>query len=209
MMRSGIRPNTVVVGISGGSGAAVGKRVIDLLLEAEVPVALTASNAGRQVWQQEMGYAFADAVREWSHDDRFSFHPVNQIGAPIASGTAPTAGMIIAPCSMATVAAIATGMADNLLRRAADVTIKERRRLVLMPRETPLSEIHLENMQKLARMGVSIMVPAPAFYLHPQSVDDIVEYLARKAIDALRIENAGLPETLIYTGMAENPTSEE
>ena len=110
---------------------------------------------------------------------------------------------------MATVAAIATGMADNLLRRAADVTIKERRRLVLMPRETPLSEIHLENMQKLARMGVSIMVPAPAFYLHPESVDDIVEYLARKAIDALRIENVGLPEPLIDTGMPENPTSEE
>jgi 4-hydroxy-3-polyprenylbenzoate decarboxylase len=209
MMQKGIRKNTVVVGISGGSGAAVGKRVVDLLLEAQVPVALTASNAGRQVWQQEMEYAFADAVKEWNHDDRFSFHPVNQTGSLIASGTAPTAGMIVAPCSMATVAAITTGIADNLLRRAADVTIKERRRLVLMPRETPLSEIHLENMQKLARMGVSIMVPAPAFYLHPKSVDDIVEYLARKAIDALRIENTGLPETLIYTGMPENSTSEE
>ena len=209
MMQKGIRKNTVVVGISGGSGAAVGKRVVDLLLGAQVPVALTASNAGRQVWQQEMEYTFADAVKEWNHDDRFSFHPANQIGAPIASGTVLTAGMIVAPCSMATVAAIATGMADNLLRRAADVTLKERRRLVLMPRETPLSEIHLENMQKLARMGVLIMVPAPAFYLHPKSVDDIVEYLARKAIDALRIENAGLPETLIYTGIPENPTSEE
>lgn len=205
----GILPNTVIVGISGGSGATVGKRVVDLLLGAEVPVALTASSAGRQVWQQEMGSGLAAAIQEWNHNDRFNFYPANQIGAPIASGTAPTAGMIIAPCSMATVAAVATGLGDNLLRRAADVTIKERRRLVLMPRETPLSEIHLENMQKLARMGVSIMVPAPAFYLRPESVDDIVEYLARKAIDALRIAGTGLPETLIYTGTSGNPASEE
>ena len=192
----------VVVGISGGSGAAVAKRVVDLLLQTEIPVALTASSAGRQVWQQELGSSFTDAVKEWTHDDRFAFYPVNQIGASIASGTSRTAGMVVVPCSMATLAAIANGMADNLLRRAADVTIKERRPLVLMPRETPLSEIHLENMQRLARMGVSIMVPAPAFYLHPASVEEIVEYLARKAVDALRIEGTALPDTLTYGGVA-------
>ncbi len=198
----------MIVGISGGSGALVAKRIVDVLLNADVPVIITASNGGRQVWQQEMDNSFADAVREWTADKRFAYYPANQIGAPIASGTLTTGGMLVVPCSMATVAAIATGLADNLLRRAADVTLKERRPLVLMPRETPLSEIHLQNMSTLARMGVSMVVPAPAFYLKPQSVSDIVEYLAWKAIDALGI-GVNLPEVLRYRGMGEQRVTEE
>ena len=206
-MSGGASP--LIVGISGGSGAAVAKRVVDALLEADLPVVVTASNGGRQVWQQEMDRSFADAVREWTGDKRFAYYPANQIGAPIASGTLRTAGMVVVPCSMATIAAIATGLADNLLRRAADVTLKERRPLVLMPRETPLSEVHLQNMGTLARMGVSIVVPAPAFYLRPQSVDDIVEYLAWKAIGALGIDGLQLPEALRYRGMSEDRVGEE
>ena len=109
--------------------------------------------------------------------------------------------MIVAPCSMATVAGIAHGLADNLLRRAADVTIKERRPLVLIPRETPLSAIHLENMQRLAALGATILVPAPAFYLRPQSVDEIVDYMAAKALAALDPASFPLAQRLQYEGM--------
>ncbi|MDA1097145.1 MAG: UbiX family flavin prenyltransferase, partial [Chloroflexi bacterium] len=188
---------------SGGSGAQVARRVIDLLLEEEVPVVVTCSTAGRQVWQQELGASFASAVHSWAESPLFTYHPVGQIGAPIASGTFVTAGMLVIPCSMATVAAIAHGMADNLLRRAADVTIKERRPLVVMPRETPLSSIHLENLQRLAQLGVTVMVPAPAFYLHPRTVDDIVEYLARKSLAVLDPSGRSLPEALTYRGFGE------
>jgi 4-hydroxy-3-polyprenylbenzoate decarboxylase len=195
--------NSVIVGISGGSGAPIARRVVDLLLEQDVPVIATCSTAGRQVWQQEMGESFTRQLHQWSEHPHFTYYAVNQIGAPIASGSQPSAGMIVAPCSMATVAAIAHGMADNLLRRAADVTIKERRPLVLMPRETPLSGIHLENLQRLAKMGAIVLVPAPAFYLHPKSVDDVVDYLAHKAIAALDPQRSVLPEGLRYHGMKE------
>ena len=117
-------------------------------------------------------------------------HAVDDIGAAIASGSFPTAGMIVAPCSMRTLAAIATGLSDNLLTRAADVHLKERRKLVLMTRETPLHLIHLRNMCTVTEAGAIVMPPVPAFYNKPQSVDDIVDQLAARAIDQLGIASA-------------------
>ena len=151
--------NPVIVGISGGSGAPIAKRVVDILLEEEIDVIATCSAAGRQVWQQEMEEPFTRALHTWEESPHFTYHGINQIGAPMASGTFPVAGMLVVPCSMATVAAIAHGLADNLLRRAADVAIKEKRPLVLMPRETPLSTIHLDNLQKLAQAGLTVLPP--------------------------------------------------
>jgi 4-hydroxy-3-polyprenylbenzoate decarboxylase len=117
-------------------------------------------------------------------------HTVDDIGAAIASGSFPTAGMIVAPCSMRTLAAIATGLSDNLLTRAADVHLKERRKLILMTRETPLHLIHLRNMCAVTEAGATVMPPVPAFYNRPQSVADIVDHLAARAIDQLGIASA-------------------
>ena len=194
----------VIVGISGGSGAAIAKRIIDSLLEADTPVVCTITSGGRQVWAQEMDEPFSRALDEWSANDCFSFYTSRQLGAPIASGGIPTRGMIVAACSMATVAAISHGLGDNLLRRAADVTIKERRPLVLIPRESPLSAIHLDNMKRLAEVGATILMPAPAFYLKPRTVDEIVDYFAARALNAIDSTTFPLPASLQYEGMGGN-----
>ncbi len=196
----------VIVGISGGSGAAIAKRIIDSLLEAQVPAVCTITSGGRQVWAQEMDEPFSRALDEWSANECFSFYTSKQLGAPIASGGIPTRGMIVAACSMATVAAISHGLGDNLLRRAADVTIKERRPLVLIPRESPLSAIHLDNMKRLAALGATILMPAPAFYLKPRTVDDIVEYFASRALNAIDSASFPLPPSLQYEGLGGNGT---
>ena len=199
----------VVVGISGGSGAAIAKRIIDTLLDAQVPVVCTITSGGRQVWAQEMDEPFARALDEWSANERFSFYTSNQLGAPIASGGIPTRGMIVAACSMATVAAISHGLGDNLLRRAADVTIKERRPLVLIPRESPLSAIHLENMQRLAAVGATVLMPAPAFYLKPRTVDDIIDYFAARALNAVDPAAFPLPAYWQYEGLGSDGTPDD
>ncbi len=194
----------VVVGISGGSGAAIAKRIIDTLLDAQAPVVCTITSGGRQVWAQEMDKPFSRALEEWSANKCFSFYTSNQLGAPIASGGIPTRGMIVAACSMATVAAISHGLGDNLLRRAADVTIKERRPLVLIPRESPLSAIHLDNMKRLAELGATILMPAPAFYLRPRAVDEVVDYFAARALNTIDSATFPLPDSLQYQGMGSN-----
>jgi len=175
------------------------QRAVDTLLDRGVQVVCTASAGGRQMWREELDEPFGDAIARWERRGGFTYHNVTDIGAPIASGSFAVHGMLVLPCSMATVAAIAHGLADNLLRRAADVAIKERRPLVLVPRETPLSPIHLENMLSLSRLGVVVLPPEPAFYLKPQSVDDIVGYVVGKALEALGVPDA-LPEELRYQG---------
>ena len=174
----------VVVGISGGSGSVLAKRTIDKLLEMGVPVVATCSSGALQTWQAEISVSFKDTLFEWQKNPLFSYYPIGDLGAPMASGTFITRGMIVVPCSMASLAAIAHGLGSNLLHRAADVCLKEGRKLVLVPRETPLSAIHLENMLSLAKLGVTILSPEPAFYLFPKTIEDVVEFVVERALVA-------------------------
>jgi 4-hydroxy-3-polyprenylbenzoate decarboxylase len=189
----------VVIGMTGASGSIVAGTTIDRILQMDIPVIATASSAARLVWQEEMDESFGAALERWDESDNFTFYPSGDLRAPIASGTFPTLGMAVVPCSMSTMAAIAHGISDNLPRRAADVCLKERRPLVLVPRETPLHAIHLDNMASLARLGVTILPPMPAFYLRPQSVEDIVEFVVQRLLSALGLIDS-LPEHAQYTG---------
>ncbi len=177
----------VVVGITGASGSIIALHTIEALLCNGVPVVASASGAARMVWKQEMDESFGAALERWDGSGIFRYHAPSEMAAPIASGTFPARGMVIAPCSMATAAAVSLGMADNLIRRAADVTIKERRPLVVIPRESPLSAIHLENLARLATLGATIIPPEPAFYLRQQTIADVAEYAAQRALLALGI----------------------
>ena len=187
----------VVVGITGASGAALARATIDLLLERGYQVIASASSASRIVWNQEIDESFGEALERWSESGLFTFYPPGRIDASISSGSVPAHGMAIVPCSMTTLAAIAHGFSDNLIRRAADVCLKERRPLVLVPRETPLNSIHLENMARLGRMGVTILPPEPAFYLKPRTVEEIVDHIAYRVIAALGLADS-LPLEMRY-----------
>ncbi|WP_457585131.1 UbiX family flavin prenyltransferase [Ensifer canadensis] len=184
-----MKRHRIVVGITGASGAAIPLRIaerLSLIEAVELHLVLSPS-AHRTLAHEVGGHALLrlleKADRTYEHDD---------IGAAIASGSFPTAGMIIAPCSMRTLAAIANGLADNLIVRAADVHLKERRRLVLMARETPLHLGHLRNMCAVTEMGAIVMPPVPAFYHRPDSVEAIVDHLAARAIDLLALPIAPL-----------------
>ena len=187
----------VVVGITGASGSIIALHTIDALLDNGVPVVASASSAARIVWKQEIAESFGEALERWTDSGIFSYHGASEIAAPVASGTFPTRGMALAPCSMATVAAVSQGLSDNLIRRAADVTIKERRPLVVVPRESPLSVIHLENLARLASLGATIIPPEPAFYLRQQTIEDVAEYAAQRALLALGIISE-LPKGMRY-----------
>jgi len=143
---------------------------------------LIVSKWGAHTLAEETSYTL-DRVRQMA---TYSYPPSDQ-GAAVSSGSFLTSGMVVAPCSMRTLAAIATGQGDNLIHRAADVILKERRKLVLLVRETPLHEIHLENMLKLARMGVVILPPVPAFYNHPQSLEEMIDHLVMRTLDQVGI----------------------
>jgi 4-hydroxy-3-polyprenylbenzoate decarboxylase len=167
--------------MTGATGAVFAVRLLERLAELpEVETHLVMSRWARATAELETGRglreisALADVV-----------HPAGDQGATISSGSFRTDGMVVVPCSMKTLAGIRAGYADGLVGRAADVTLKERRPLVLVPRETPLSEIHLENMLALARMGVRIVPPMPAFYNHPRTVDDIVDHITVRILDQL------------------------
>ena len=191
----------VIVGISGASGASIASRLIDELLRMQTPVIATASSAARMVWQEEMDDSFGEALERWQSAGDFTYYPPGDLRAPIASGTFAAQGMAIAPCSMSTVAAIAHGLSDNLIRRAADVCLKERRPLTLITRETPLNAIHLDNMASLARLGATILPPEPPFYLKPQSLDDVVDFIVSRALASLGVIDA-LPPSMRYHGPA-------
>ena len=192
----------MVVGLTGASGSVLARATIERLLALEVPVIATASSAARMVWRQEMDESFGATLERWVDSGDFTYHAIGDLAAPIASGTFPTRGMAVVPCSMGTMAAIAHGLSDNLLRRAGDVTLKERRPMVLVPRETPLSAIHLENMATLARLGATILSPEPAFYLRPQTIDDVVEFVTERALMALGVIES-LPSEMRYDGPPE------
>lgn len=178
----------LVVGISGASGIAYGIRVLELARKASIETHLVVTVAGQQTRAQETDL---DA-RDLAALADISYRPAD-IGAAIASGSFRTGGMIVAPCSVRTMSAIAYGDTGNLLTRAADVTLKERRRLVLLVRETPLTLGHLRAMQAVTETGGIVMPPVPAFYLHPRTVDDIVTHTAGRALDLLGIDNPDLP----------------
>lgn len=190
----------VIVGVSGASGAALARRCVERLLELGCPVELVATPAARVVWRQELGCSWSEDVVSWRAQGAVVDHAPNDHGATIASGSYPTQGMLIVPCSMGTVAALAAGLANNLLLRVADVIQKEGRRLVVVPRETPLSTIHLENLLRLSQRGVRIVPPMPNFYKRPQTLEEIVDFVAARALVALGIA-ASLPESQQWRGL--------
>jgi 4-hydroxy-3-polyprenylbenzoate decarboxylase len=176
------QPSRLIVAITGASGSIYGVRVLQLLQKTAVEAHLVMSKWGARTLQHETGWSMKD-VHALAHT---VYHP-NDEGAAISSGSFRTRGMLVVPCSARSLASIAHGLGDSLVHRAADVILKERRRLVLAVREAPLSEIHLENMLKLARMGVTICPPVPAFYTRPASVDDLVTYTAARLLDQFDI----------------------
>ncbi|HXG87762.1 MAG TPA: UbiX family flavin prenyltransferase [Vicinamibacterales bacterium] len=175
----------LIVGITGASGIIFGVRLLEMLRGTEIDTHLVLSQWAARTLVHETSYTVAQV--QALATERYA---IGDVGAAIASGSFVTAGMVIVPCSMRTLGAIAHGFGDNLIHRAADVILKERRKLVLAVREAPLSEIHLENMLKLARMGVSICPPTPAFYNHPTTIDDIVNYSVSRILDQFGIETS-------------------
>ena len=182
----------IIVGITGATGVIYGVRLLERLRDAGVETHLVMSRWGSRTllhettWTRERVEALATAV-----------YPSNDMGAAISSGSYRTDGMVIAPCSAKSLAAIAHGFGENLIHRAADVTLKERRLLVLMVREAPLSPIHLENMLKLSRIGAVVLPPMPAFYHLPQTVDEIVDHTVGRVLDQFGIDH---PATMRWTG---------
>ncbi|BCJ36933.1 flavin prenyltransferase UbiX [Actinocatenispora thailandica] len=182
------RPRRLVVGISGATGIAYGIRVLELARTVGVETHLVVTPAGQQTRAHETDLS-ARGLAELAD---VTYRPAD-IGAAIASGSFPVDGMLVAPCSARTLAAVGYGTGDNLLTRAADVTLKERRRLVLMVRETPLSLTHLRAMTAVTEAGGIVMPPVPAFYLRPATVDELVTHSAARALDLLGIDIGDQP----------------
>lgn len=179
----------VVVAMTGASGAAIGMRVLELLQAlAGIETHLVLSAAAERTLAHEVGPDAVARARELAH----VAHAIGDIGASIASGSFASGGMLVVPCSMHSLGAIAGGLADNLIVRAADVHLKERRRLVLLARETPLHLGHLRNMVAVTEMGAIVMPPVPAFYHRPGSVEEIVDHIAARAVDLLGLPGAQL-----------------
>ena len=174
----------IIVGITGGSGSIYALALLKILREMEIEAHLVVSDMGASVTEHECGIPLQELKNYCD-----VFYDNHNLGAAIASGSYLLDGMAVVPCSMKTLSAIANGFSNSLLTRAADVCIKEQRRLVMVVRETPYSPIHLENMLKLAKMGVVILPASPAFYNHPQDISDLVSFMAGKILDQLRIEN--------------------
>jgi len=182
-----------IIGISGASGITLAHKTIDVL-----------SSLGHQIHIVMTKDAFLTAIEEMGHEystpekflsfyktdqlERIRMHKNNDFSSEIASGSYPIDGMLIIPCSMATLAGVAIGLSDNLLRRAADVTLKERRKLIIVPRESPFSAIHLENMLKITRVGGVIVPPIPAWYTKPKSLEDVENFIVGRALDALGVD---------------------
>jgi len=176
------KPTRLIVGITGATGTIFGIRLLQMLHGSGVETHLVLSKWASRTLVHETSLSVKEV-----QDLATESYGVTDQGAAISSGSFVTLGMVIAPCSMRTLAAIAHGLGDNLIHRAADVILKERRKLVLVVRESPFNEIHLENMLKLARMGVVILPPVPAFYNNPQNLDDMVNHITMRVIDQFDI----------------------
>jgi len=189
----------IVVAITGATGTVYGITLLETLRTLGVETHLVVSQWGRITLRQETDYDL-DHLRSLVRH----MHMPGDLGAPIASGSFATDGMIVAPCSMRTLAAIRIGLNDNLITRAADVTLKERRRLVLMVRETPFSDVHLENMLAVARSGAVIMPPVPAFYTKPSTIKDIVTHTVTRALDQFGLATTLAPR---WDGLTFHPSA--
>ena len=193
---------TICLALTGASGMPYGLRLLECLLESGCTVQLLYSQASQVVARQELEFDLpsrpSDAKAALlarlpaATPENLAVYGREEWFAPVASGSNPPDAMVVCPCSMGTLAAIAQGLADNLIERAADVVLKEGRKLVLVPRETPFSAIHLENMLRLSRAGAVILPPSPGFYHHPQSVQDIVDFVVARVMDQI-----GVPHTLM------------
>lgn len=192
------KPRTITLAFTGASGLPYGLRLLECLLAAHARVYLLYSPAAQIVARQELELTFPTqpaaaaayfAERYHAQPGQLSVFGREDWFSPVASGSNPADAMAICPCSMGTLGALASGLADNLIERAADVMLKERRPLLLVPRETPLSSIHLENMLKLARAGAVILPPAPGFYGRPQSIGDLVDFIVARILDQLGVEH--------------------
>ena len=190
--------NTVTLALSGASGMAYGLRLLECLLAADLQVTLLVSQAAHIVAKQELGVALparaSDLERQLSeglnaHDGQLRVFGREDWNAPVASGSNPADAMVVCPCSMGTLAAIAHGLSDNLIERAADVTLKEQKKLILVPREAPFSTLHLENMLTLSKMNAVILPANPGFYHRPQSVEDIVDFIVARILDQLGVQH--------------------
>lgn len=193
---------TIALALTGASGMPYAIRLLQCLLAAKVRVWLLYSQVAQIVAAQEMQLALpsrpnevADTLGQWfgAETGQLRVFGRDEWFAPIASGSSPADAMVICPCTMGTLAAVAQGLSDNLIERAADVMLKEQRKLILVPRETPYSTIHLENMLKLAKLGAVILPPNPGFYLQPDSVSQLVDYVVARILDHLAIKNQLLP----------------
>ena len=174
----------VVVCVTGASGAIYAKRLLEVLKEKNVEISLIISNSAKKIIEHELNMKCNDFIKladeYYDNDDFFS---------PLASGSNKFDAAIVIPCSMKTLSSIANGYSSNLIVRVCDIALKEKRKLILMPREMPFSAIHLENMLKLAKLGVVIMPPIPAFYNEPKTIDDLINFVVGRVLDILGIEN--------------------
>jgi flavin prenyltransferase len=191
--------NTVTLALSGASGMAYGLRLLECLLAADLRVYLLVSQAAHIVAKQELGIALParaiDLEKQLSEgmqarDGQLRVFGREDWNAPVASGSNPADAMVVCPCSMGTLAAIANGLSDNLIERAADVMLKEQRKLILVPREAPFSTLHLENMLRLSKMNAVILPANPGFYHRPQTVEAIVDFIVARILDQLGIQHA-------------------
>ena len=196
------QPETITLALTGASGMPYGIRLLECLLNSGIRVYLLYSQAAQIVARQEMDLSLPARARDAAEffSTRFGAAPgqLQAFGreewfAPVASGSNPADAMVICPCTMGTLAAIAAGMADNLIERAADVALKEARKLVLVARETPLSAIHLGNMLKLSRAGAIILPANPGFYHHPQSAQDLVDFVVARVLDHVGVKHDLMP----------------
>src|SRR5687767_15115681 len=184
----------IVLAITGASGAPYAVRLLEQLLAADRPVWLIVTSHGLRLLHTELGIDSVDSLRKQVGADAWrrlvTVYDDADRGAAPASGSARNAGMVICPCSMGTLSAVSIGASRSLVERAADVMLKERRTLVLVPRETPLSAIHLQNMLRLARAGAVIMPASPGFYHRPERIDDLVDFIVARVLDHLGVEHS-------------------
>jgi 4-hydroxy-3-polyprenylbenzoate decarboxylase len=187
-----------IVAITGASGSIYGKRILQVLIERGLDISLIISEPGKAVIAHELGFSLDESnaitsLADWlgitGAEKLLTYYRNDDLMAPICSGSHKTAGMVILPCSMATLGAVANGLSSSLIERTADVMLKESRRLILVPRETPLNRIHLKNFLAVEEAGAKVVPAMPAFYHNPQTIDDLIDFVVGKVLDQLGVEH--------------------